>query len=124
MNNLVDSLQNQVKFLYEQGGLEIQQLKDQANIEFTRLNTIIEDLSRPSNIFKLDRTSVPTSEKVTNIGPSARKVDEAIGIYRSNGVADGRVVYLGARNGVYYKTSNFQKVYLNEDQKLNSIEFY
>lgn len=124
MNNLVNSLQNQVNYLFEQGRLEIQQLKELANTEFTRLNTIIEDFSKPLNKTKIDYASISTPEKKTTIYPSSRKVDEAIGIYRSNGAANGRVVFLGARNGIYYKTSNYQKVYLNEDQKLNSIELY
>jgi len=73
----------------------------------------------------------PTIASTTRSIPSilttsfaSTKMDEAAGLFKSTGSANGRIVYLGPRNALYYLTENFNKVYLTLNQKLNCVEYY
>ena len=46
-----------------------------------------------------------------------------VGIYKSNGSANGRVVYRGPLGGEFY-ISGSSKVYLNEEQKASQVDYF
>jgi len=44
-------------------------------------------------------------------------------IYKSNGSANGRIVYRGPLGGEYYLSGN-SKAYLNEEQKASQVDYF
>jgi len=51
------------------------------------------------------------------------KGSRGVGIFHSNGSADGRIVYRGVFGGEYFKSGN-SKAYLTDEQKLHQVEYF
>ena len=56
-----------------------------------------------------EKSSENLTEKSKN---NKRRLDVQIGHYSSNGTANGRDLFLGSQNGIYYTSENKSKVYV------------
>ncbi len=83
---------------------------------YTHIHTLING-EREESREKRDDELFEKKNKTKNKG------SRGVGIFHSNGSADGRIVYRGVFGGEYFKSGN-SKAYLTDEQKLHQVEYF
>ena len=99
---------------------EINRLKVEHSLEKNEFEKALND----EKLKAYEKTKEKRDDKPFEIKIKPKKKEpRGIGIFRSNGSADGRIVYRGVFGGEYFKSGN-SKAYLTDEQKQNQVEYF